>query len=517
MSRTENAIRNMAWGTIERLIMIIIPFITRTVIIQILGSEYLGLNSLFASILQVLNLSELGFSSAIVFSMYKPIAEKDTQKICALMNLYKKVYRTIGMVILVVGLAILPFLENLISGTYPDDVNIYFLYLIHLFGTVSTYFLFAYKNSLLMAHQRNDLSSRVSSLLNFVSTVLQLMIVIVFKNYYLYIIVSPIIAILNNVICAMIVDKKFPEYQAKGKLSKEELHDIKKRVFGLMIQKICATTRNSLDSIFLSAFLGLTMVAMYNNYYTIMNSIITILSIITGAITAGVGNSIATESIDKNYNDMNKFNFIYMWIAGWCTICLLCLYQPFMHIWMGEKYMFPITMVILLCVYFYVLKMGDIRSVYTTSAGIWWEGKYRSIVEAILNIILNYILGKKFGIYGIVSATLISLFFINFIWSTQITFKHYFKGKKVKEYFLQHGIYAFVTFTIGFITYKICSSLPQYGIGWLMIKAIICVMVPNIIYVIVYCRTKYFKDACEFIARIMKNVPILKKVIKIKE
>ena len=315
MGRTKNAVRNIRWGLIEKIMTVILGFSTRTVLIKIIGSEYLGLNSLYSSILQVLNFAELGFGSAIVFSMYKPIADKDCKKICALMNLYKKVYRVIGGIIAIIGLAILPFLEKIINGTYPNDINIYVLYLIYLFGTVSSYWMFAYKNVLLTAHQRNDIYSNINAIINMTKSIIQIILIILAKNYYLFVIMIPITSIMSNIVCAIITDKKFPEYKPEGKLTKKEINDIKKRVFGLMTQRICATTRNSFDSIFLSIFAGLTTVAIYNNYYSIITYITSFLGIIISSITASVGNSIVTETVEKNYNDMNKFNFMYMWIT----------------------------------------------------------------------------------------------------------------------------------------------------------------------------------------------------------
>ena len=381
MERRKNTIRNMIWGTVNRLIATVIPFITRTIIINQLGNEYLGLNSLFTSILQILNLTELGVSSAIVYFMYKPIAEKNEEKICALLNLYKKIYRIIGVVILLIGLILLPFLNYLISGDIPDDINIYILYLIYLFNTVVTYWLFAYKKSLLQAFQRNDIVSKVNSVLSIMQAILQMIIIFVFKNYYLYVIIMPIITIVNNICSAVISKKKYPKYMPKGNVSENLKKELKKKVSGLMIYKICTTTRNSLDSIFISAFLGLNSVAIYNNYYMIMSSIVTFLSIITNSMTSGIGNSVAIETPKKNYNDMNKFNFVYMLLAGWCTVCLICLYQPFMELWVGTEYMLGMDCVILFGLYFYSLGIGAIRAVYSDAAGLWWESKYRAIAE----------------------------------------------------------------------------------------------------------------------------------------
>jgi len=506
MKRTKNAIRNIIFGFINRAVVLLGPFIIRTVLIKQLGSEYLGLSSLFTSILQVLNLTELGFSSAVVFSMYKPIVEKDTTTICALMNFYRKVYRMIGCVILFIGIMITPFMKYLISGSYPDDINIYILYFIYLFNTSITYFLFAYKSALLTAHQRSDIMSNIHTITYILQYTIQILAIYLCKNYYAYVIVIPLTAILNNIWCAYRVNRMYPEYLPKGKIDENTINSIKKQVGGLMIQKICSTTRNSLDCIFISAFLGLNMVAIYSNYYSIMNSIIGMLSIVYTAIVPGIGNSIVMESVEKNYADMNKFNFIYMWIAGWCTICLACLFQPFMKIWMGEQYMFTsYTIVILLCMYFYALKMGDIRAAYSDAKGLWWENKYRAIIESIANVLLNWLLVKKFGVAGIIAGTLISLLVINFGYGSQILFKYYFGKKRIWEYFKNHILYAVVTFGILTITCWICNSITIDGIMGIIVKMLICFIVPNISYLLIYVKTKRFEEARKFIVQILKK------------
>lgn len=505
-SRTKNALRNMLFGFFNKIIILLFPFIIRTIMIKSLGSEYLGLNSLFTSILQVLNLAELGFSSAIVYSMYKPIAENNTKKICALMNLYKKIYRIIGTIIFLSGLILLPFLKYLIKGSYPSDINIYLLYLIYLFNTTITYYLFAYKSALLTAHQRSDITSGIQSITSIVQYLLQIFILAILKNYYFFITIQIFTTILNNIWIALYTNKKYPNYLCDGEITKEEKNDIKKRVAGLVVQRICGTTRNSLDSIFISAFLGLNIVAIYSNYYSIMNSIIGIMSIITTAIVAGIGNSIVTESEEKNYNDMNKFNFIYMWISGWCTICLACLFQPFMKLWMGEKYMFSYPMVILFCVYFYSLKMGDIRAAYSDAKGLWYENRYRAIAETVANIFLNLLLVHFLGIYGIILGTLISLLIINFGYGSQILFKHYFVNQKMSEYFLYHLKYFITTLIICIITYFICSFIDTKLVYELIIKAIILVIVPNILYLVFYSKTKMFNESKELFINIIYKI-----------
>ena len=161
IERTKNATRNIVFGVILRIYQIVVPFIMRTAMIYYLGVQYLGLNSLFASVLSVLTLAELGVGSAMVFSMYKPIAEDDTKTICALMQLYKVYYRIIGLIIAIIGLVITPFIPHLIHSDLPEGLNIYVLYMLHLASTVLSYWLFAYKNCLLRAHQRNDITNNI--------------------------------------------------------------------------------------------------------------------------------------------------------------------------------------------------------------------------------------------------------------------------------------------------------------------------------------------------------------------
>ena len=237
-SRTKNATRNIFSGLVNKIIMLLFPFIIRTIMIKKLGTEFLGLNSLFSSILQVLNLAELGFGSAVVFSMYKPIAEGDKKTICALLNLYKKIYKKIGIVIICISICIVPFLKYLINGSYPNSINLYVVFILYLSNTAITYMLFAYKSSILIAHQRSDIYNNILSFTYVVQYISQIVVIIIFKNYYLYLIVNILATILNNLIVNYIVNKNYPDYVCKGIINNDLKKDIKRRVTGLMMQKI---------------------------------------------------------------------------------------------------------------------------------------------------------------------------------------------------------------------------------------------------------------------------------------
>lgn len=489
----KNAKRNMVAGLLNKTIVMIFPFIVRTVINLYLGSEYLGLNSLFSSILTVLSLSELGFGTAVVYHMYKPVAENNIPLVCALLNFYKKAYRIVGTVILAIGLLLIPYLPYLIKGECPDTINLSIVYIVFLINTVISYFLSAYLNSLLIVYQRSDITSLINTVVTVVLNILQIITIIITKNYFLYCLLLPLSTIANNIWVWLFTRKEFPQYSCYGKIDKDLLENIKKLIAGAFIQKASGVTRNALDSVCTSAFLGLSMTAIYNNYYTIANSITVFLSILYSSVLGGIGNHIAIKSPKDNFLEMKKIDFLYLWVSGWCTICLLCLYQPFMKLWMGENMILPLPAVIMFCVYFYLLKLGDIRCLYTDANGLWWEHRYRAIVEFVLNVVLNITLGKLFGIYGIIMATIITIFFCNYIWGSAITFNCYFeKGTKI-QYYQYQMIFSVITLGICAITYGLCIFISFKSMFLtIIIRGIVCVIVPNTLYYIVYRHTEEF-------------------------
>lgn len=495
-SRTFNSVRNIIWAVIYKIIVILLPFVVRSVMIYKLGVEYTGLSSLFTSILTMLSLAELGFSNAMVYCMYEPIHNDDKNTICALLKLYKKIYSIIGSIILTIGLVLIPFLPRLIHDDVPGGISIYGLYLIYLFNTVISYFMFAYKSSLLTAYQRNDLISIIGMISHIGMNGIQIAVLLLTGNFYLYAVILPISTVAMNLSYELLTRKFYPDITCRGEVSSELKGKIKKRVVGIMLYKFSSSTRTSFDSVIISMFLGLAILTQYQNYFTIISAVLGILSIITTSVTASVGDSIVAKDIDSNYSDFKKFVFIYMWVAGWFAICIGCLIQPFMRIWMGEELLLVGTMALLFSAYFYSQTMGDIVFLYRTAAGLWWQDRIRPVVEAVANISLNVVMVKLFGLHGVILATVITLVFINFVWGAHILFKHYF-ARSMKEYVFMQMRQAAVVIIAGIVTWLLCNMLPQ-GIVMLIVRMAICAVVPNIVFLLFYHRTHAFKQAYQF-------------------
>jgi len=497
-SRTKNSARNIVWGTVNKLITVLVPFVMRTLLIYILGIQYVGLSSLFTSILGVLSLAELGISGAMVFSMYKLAAEGDVKGISALLYFYKRCYIVIGIVILLIGMVLFPFLKFLIKGSYPSDINIHILYILYLFNTVISYFLFAYKGSILIAYQRKDVQINIVSVIVMLQYSAQIVLLVTTKNYYAYIGVTPILTILSNFLTSHYVDKMYPEISCQGTLSKEIKQNISRMVKGMFFQKIGGVVLSSVDNIVISGFLGLTILAMYSNYYIIILSLFGFLSIIMQSIIPSVGNAINTKSVKDNYKDYLKFNFIYMWIISWCTVSLLCIYQPFIGLWLGDELLLSDNLMILFVFYFFIHKWMDINYVYQEAVGLWWENRFVPLVAAIVNLVANIYLVQVIGLAGILISTIISILLIYNVGYVYVLYKFYFKKSPI-DYLTKLFYYSAVTAIACFISYSVCNIFDERSMGTLLIKMLICIILPNLIFLVAYYRLKEYRSAKQFV------------------
>ena len=404
---SKNSMRNILFGFILNLLNLAGAFISRTLLIFFLGVEYVGLEGLFSSILMMLNMADLGFGSAIVYKLYKPIAENDTDRVCAFINYYRNIYKCVGTFIFILGILVLPFIDRLVNTNVRIDVNIKILFFIYLLNTSLSYWMFAYKKAILNAHQRNDLESKINSIVVIIRYVMQVLILYNIRNYYVYVIVLPLMTIFSNVANALLVKKYYPQYICKGRLSREEKRELKRKIIALFYDKLGIVLISGSDNIIISLFLGLTMSGIYSSYNYILNMLHKFFDVMHIAITGGIGNRIVTDSTDKNYELFKLINFGNLWLVGWCSICLCCLYKPFIMIWIGKNRALTEWFSLLMAIYFYfwMIRFGVI--IFKNAQGLWWEDRFRATIEGVFNLVLNIFLVIRIGIYGIVISTIV--------------------------------------------------------------------------------------------------------------
>ncbi len=504
LERTRNAARNVAFdGTLE-IVNMLFPFVIRSVMLHYLGTEYLGLNGLFKSVLSFLNLAELGVGSAMVFSMYKPIAEDDTPTICALLRLYRTAYRVIGLIVAAAGLLLLPFLPNLIKGDVPAGMNLYVLFLMNLGNTVVTYWLFAYKGSLLQAHQRRDVVSKVSLAVRMAEYTLKILILVFARNYYLYLAVQLLCQIVINLLTAACASKMYPQYVAAGILPKDKTQDIFRRVRDLFTSKLSATVFDAADTVVISAFMGLTVLALYQNYYFIITALRMLLVVLLNACMAGVGNKLVMESKEANYRDLEKISLLFLWILTVSSSMLLCLYQPFIRVWMGRDSLLATGLVVCFAVYYYSMGANKLINMFKDAAGIWRIDRWRPLTAALVNLSLNLITVRFLGLYGVLLSSVFSIVFIQIPWLFHNLFREVypreFMGKYVR---LFCGVTAVALVSCG-ISWFVCALFEDLNV-WavLVLNAAVSFLIPNLCCFAIYGRNPVFRNSVSQLKRIL--------------
>lgn len=507
-SRSKNTARNIFFAFANKMVAILLPFISRTIILYLLGEEYLGVGSLFSSILSFLNLAELGLGAAIVYALYKPVEEQDTEKICAYLAYYRRLYRWIGIVMLGMGTFMLPAIPYLIKGQPPAGINVYILFYLYLINSVISYLFAGYKQCLLVAHQRSDIKSKISLIFNVFINISEIIVLVLTQNFYAYALVPIVGTIITNMMNAWVTNRNYPEYQCRGNLEKAEKQAIQKRLSGLVGTKLNSIVIHAADMIVISAFLGLTATTIYGNYYYLLSAVNSFVVLFFSSMTASVGNSLITETVDKNFKLFNKISFLNAWITGWCAVCLLCLYHPFMLIWTGEKLAYPLGMEIALVVYFYMFSSQRALLVFKDAAGIWYEDRYRPYVCMIVNIVLNVLMVQVIGTYGVVLSSIVS-FVISIPWVNHTLFKTLFKRGEWNN-LLSMAYYALVTVGAAVVTWIVTGLLPlgegrSEASGWLLVRALICLVVPNLIFVLCYGFKPEFKQLTHMLIMRLKK------------
>lgn len=455
--------------------------------------EYLGINGFLVSVLQILNIAELGMGSAILYSMYKPMAERNIASVNSLLNLYRRIYKALGICLLLVGLALIPVFPHLVREGCPADVNIYIVYLIQLSDTVVGYLAYAYWNAVLQADQETGKNYKISVVADSMMYLIQMVVICKSHNYYLYIMWLPLKTLISNIVRAIYVRRRYPCIRCEGNVDRAYLKEFYRRVFAMALSKVRIALRGAIDSIAVSANMGLVALAKYQNYHQIMIIPDLMVSVVKGAVLPSLGVNVATRSREDNYHVFEVYTFINNWVSTWCTTCALCMIQNFMYLWAGMENVLTDSVVVLLCIYFYLCCISENALMIREVSGVWWIGKWGAVVETILNLLLNLIFVRFWGIQGVVAATIISMVCVNLPVEYMSIFKGYFKIG-AKRYFLRQISYLGKSLLICTVTWQVCRMLPIGSLKTLMLECVICIILPNVIYIITHFYDKEFKE-----------------------
>ena len=503
-SRTENSIRNIVTGLFGQGLQVSLSFVNRMVFIRYLSADYLGLNGLFTNVLSVLSLAELGIGSAIVYALYKPLAEKDEKKIAAYMNFYEKAYWAIGIFVAAAGICVIPFLNVIVNTPYAIKENLYLLYLIALFNTSITYF-FSYKSALLIADQKNYVVLLCSYCTSFSQTILQILVLLITRNYVLYLLMQTICGMVFNVWISHVAGRHYPFLKnKKEKIEKSEKRDLLRNIRALVITKLSGVLVNNTDNILITFFSGLATTGITSNYILLSGTLNTLLNQIFNGLTASVGNLNAIENDKKKYFLFKVFNLSNFWMFGWATIGFLFLSSDLVKLFFGNEYVLQTSIVVIMAINFYTVGMQNAVWTYRGTLGLFRYGRYLLLFTAILNIFFSVVLGKKLGLFGILTATFIARIFTNIWYDPYAVFKHGLHLNPVMyliTYIKYCGILMLAILLIA------GGNLVVNSFVW---RLCLCIIVPNGIFYLLFRHTEeflYIKSIAEIlIVRLKKKL-----------
>lgn len=500
MSRLKYTAKNIIWGYVAQITSLLIKFISRTVFIYTLGETYLGVSGLFTSILGLLSFTELGIGTAMNFSLYKPISENDNEKIKSLMQFYKKAYRVIAFVIFGVGLCLIPFLRYIIDD--PGNIgNIYIYYILYLVDTSFSY-LVTYKYSLPNAEQKAYIMSNINMIWSFVTTVVQIIVLLIFHNFLIYLIAQVMCGVVSKVFNALYLNRKYPMLSEPAeKLSKEELVPIKTNVIALIIHKLGDVVVNQTDNIIISAFVSVTVVGYLSNYNMIITSVGAFVTVIFSSAVASFGNLIASSTPEYEYKIFQVYRFVGFWLYGFCSIAFYILLTPFVTIWAGENWILGELTVALICLEYYNKGHRVCLNNFKTAAGIFSQDKWVAFGQALINLIVSIVMVKLIGLPGVFVGTVVSGLFSTMI-KPKIVYNKVFHIKAIYYYWdsvKYLGVY--------FISWMCCRIVKQWVIPdkvdfiRFVILLIIVAIIPNLIFFIFFKKNKNFKYIIDILKR----------------
>ena len=448
MGRVQSAAKNIVFGQIGNFITQLLGFILRTVFIAHLGDTLNGINDLYTSILSVLSMAELGIGTALNYSLYKPVATGDIDKVKSYMQLYKKAYRAIGIVIGVIGLAISPFLPYLVKqpeGVSVRDLTLY--YFIFLFNTVSSYFV-AYKYSLVNAEQKNYIQTNVITITKMITVTLQIVVILTTGSFYAYLLTAAAVELLQKIFVSNYLNRRYPYLLDRDveKLSKEETGEIVTKTKALVFHKVGDVARLQTDSMIISGFINTVLVGIVGNYNMVLNSVANVVNIIFNSVLSSFGNLIATGSKEKQYQIFQVYRFAACWIYGFAAIGFSMLLTPLIYLWLGSERTLAYGVVMCILIDFYFKGDRIVLSNFKTAAGVFEQDKYLALIQGVVNLIISIVLVQKIGLIGVYIGTIVSGLIAN-ITKPVIIYK-VILNQPVKRYFLDSVKYLLVMIAV---------------------------------------------------------------------
>lgn len=495
-SRSARSARNLVYGIVAQGVSVLMTFILRIVLVRQVGILSVSLNGLFTEVIAMLSLAELGVGSAIVYSLYRPLAEHDEKKIAKLMNMYKTAYRNIALAIFAMGLCLLPFIQHIVTKVDVSDNYIRLVFLLFLTQTASSY-LFSYKSSLLNADQNVYVVSGITTVVKIVGEIINIILLFMFKNYIAYLIVEILITVATNFIISVQVDKRYPFLGTNDKLLNVEKRMIFKNVKNIFIGSFSGRITNSTDNILISILVGTYEVGIYTGYSTLATGLRKIIDQLDSATAGSVGNLVAEENFEKCDVVLKRLTFINYFFGSFFACLLYCLSSTLVRIMYGEEYTYDsnsilgLLVILTFSINFFLSVLKNPLWRFMQVSGLFSKDKNISIAGSVSNLIISILLGIKFGTFGILLGTLATLV-IQIVLKIQLLYRGKF-GMSSFRFYLRYLIYCVCGMFALLLSKFICAEIITGNLYIdFMLKLAIAGFVPICLNYIIFCHTKEY-------------------------
>lgn len=501
--RVKNVIRNILATWIGQVIVVLCNFISRWVFVKVLPLEYLGINGLLGNILTLLSFADLGLGLSLSYYLYEPLARRDEKKILQTVICYKRIYRRIGIGVLLLGIIVYPFIHNNIINNSKID-NFHIIYFLYIFNASISYFA-VHKITLLVADQKEYINTIYVNIVKIVQIILGICILFVWEDYIVFYLVQVVATIVTNYLVVKSVDRLYPF--VKNCSDEEDTNEIenriKKNMGAMVLHKFSSVIVNGTDNILISLYVSIVSVGLYSNYSMIINNISNVPSQFFWSMASGIGNFAASESYKKKTQLFYTLLFLEFWLYGFCSICLFVLLSSFIKIWLGAEFILGQDIIFVLVLNFYMQGMRKIVLAFRDAEGLFRQDSYKAVLEAIINLVVSLYLVQRMGLVGTFIGTVISTV-MTCVWlEPLVLFRNGLQGG-LKRYYLRYMRYFVEVFCGGIVTYLICNIFEESLFSFVL-KMMICSVVPNILFFILHFRDFEFKQLVEKIINVIKR------------
>lgn len=503
-SRTEYSIRNATVAMVAKVMAILLGYLTRVVFTRLFTADYVSVNGLLTNVLSALNMTELGVSTAMVYAMYGPAARGDREKQKSLMRLYSRLYKIITLVVLLIGAVMYPILLLLIRQQ-PRVEDLGLIYALFVSYSVSSYFL-AYKGMIFLVMQENYINDLLESGFLVLQNVIQIGVLFATRNYILFLLVYVACILLRNICTSVWAGRKYPFLLEKNvePMEETERKEIYRNVRAMLMHKIGLVGINNTDNLILTGIVGFLAVGRYSNYYLIIGSIRQIIDKTVQGIVGSVGN-LGVEAEKPHVKKIFRVTFFSVsWIYGFAAICLYQLLDPFVALSFGRQYVFTGAVTAVLCLNLYLNGVRQAVLIFRDALGLFWYDRYKTIAESLVNLVVSILLAYKLGTVGVFLGTTVSIVSVSIWIEPLVLYKRYF-NESMAPYFAAFFKQMTAILLAGGATWLLCGQIPGEGLSGLLLRGVVCLVIPNLVLLLVFCRTWEFRTLWN------KVIPVLRQ------